>query len=380
MNLKIMQKNNRKFPDHQCHAFRNKTLKIKSIGVPDWVVDLRHRAAHNHLPPLDMFKRACDCLRELIWEKYWSRSIEDAMKWAVPRKVFEDERAKSKIHRHKERACDLISNYVRWKNENPTKIASKLEFSKIPVLVEIDKFIKESADTMIAFLSYDVLILTEEKVDHMGFDKALTDGIWEIPIELQTYWADIIALIHSNQKLMSLLLACLKCMYESNITTFQRKQLSGWVDLLLDMLLIALKKGGQISSNETGQWRKIVKCILNADEDFKPSRAIEIFETTKIFNEKKTSQLVRLTKLRARDLKIAKTISSNTSDDTVNKSLSTSAKNLSFFGNDMNTSVSILIDSNKGKEWCIADVDFSDVPLGLMPDQSSESLYLLIDD
>uniref|UniRef100_A0A914XZ67 Uncharacterized protein n=1 Tax=Panagrolaimus superbus TaxID=310955 RepID=A0A914XZ67_9BILA len=302
------------------------------------------------------------------------------MRWAVPKKVYEDERTKSRIYRQKEAACDLIASYVRWKNENPTKIASKLEFKSVPILVEIDKFIKESADTMIAFLSHDVLILTEEKVNHMGFDKAYSEGIWEIPVELQTYWADIIALISNNQKIMNLVLACLKCMYESNITVFQRKQLAGWIDLFLDMLLITLKNGAKINSNESGQWRKIVKCILNADEDFKPSRAIEIFKTTKIFNEKKTSQLIRLTNLRARDLRIAKS-TVNSSDDTVKKSLSAATKNLSFFGNNcMNESVSFIIDSNTGKEWSISDIDFSDVPLGLMPDQSSESLYLLIDD
>ena len=37
-------------------------------------------------------------------------------------------------------------------------------------------------------------------------------------------------------------------------------------------------------------------------------------------------------------------------------------------------------DSMAGGEWALADVDFTDVPLGLMPEQSSESLYLIVED
>ena len=113
------------------------------MDIPEWIVNLRHRAAHNHMPPFEMFKSACDYLREWVWERYWSQSVEDGMRWAVPKKAFEEEMIKTRINKQKQRAHELMEEYVKWKNLKPAAILKKSEFKKIPVIVELDKFINE---------------------------------------------------------------------------------------------------------------------------------------------------------------------------------------------------------------------------------------------
>ena len=119
-------------------------------------------------------------------------------------------------------------------------------------------------------------------------------------------------------------------MYDPATPAFDRKQLAGWVDLFLEMRLMTIKRDAQNKNDELAQWKQIAKCILVYVDDFRPSRAIEVFQVTKIFNEKKTKQLIRLINLRSRDLRIGKT---GSSDDTLARSLASSTKNISFCGN-----------------------------------------------
>lgn len=192
---------------------------------------------------------------------------------------------------------------------------------------------------------------------------------------------------------MKLVLVCIKCMHESTTPYEEKKQLAGWVDLFLEMLVLILnKKDKSIHNQDLSQWRHVVKCILSQINNFRTERIGQVLEATKIFPEKRTKQLVNILKLRARDSKVCKI---GSSDDSAHERLNIADRNLKHLGNEMINGKFlsfvydeiILIfsalpkaaDVNEGMEWSLADTDFTDCPLGLMPIQSSESLYLFID-
>lgn len=46
----------------------------KMLGVPDWIVDLRHETAHSSsLPPTILLKEACSLALNWLWENYWDK-------------------------------------------------------------------------------------------------------------------------------------------------------------------------------------------------------------------------------------------------------------------------------------------------------------------
>ena len=46
--------------------------------------------------------------------------------------------------------------------------------------------------------------------------------------------------------------------------------------------------------------------------------------------------------------------------------------------NDITLAIPKFTDVGDDSEFAISDIDFTNIPLGLMPDQSCESLYLII--
>ena len=125
------------------------------MDVPLWIVDIRHRAAHNHLPPLDMFKKASDYLRQWLWDKYWSKEVHEAMKWAMPKKAFQEEQILNRIAKKKEPAFDLIVKFNKWRNENNNIVVTKENIKLIPIMVELDQFITQYPEYVFPLL-YDI--------------------------------------------------------------------------------------------------------------------------------------------------------------------------------------------------------------------------------
>ncbi|CAM9608773.1 unnamed protein product, partial [Choristocarpus tenellus] len=48
----------------------------KEIGIPTWIVDIRHEAAHKELPTLVTLRLAADFLLTYFYEHYWSLQTE----------------------------------------------------------------------------------------------------------------------------------------------------------------------------------------------------------------------------------------------------------------------------------------------------------------
>ena len=140
-----------------------------------------------------------------------------------------------------------------------------------------------------SLLASDILLLTEDKMAQYQFSMDLSSNIWDVPQAYQLYWSPLIIIIHRNHLLLSLLKETIDLMLSDNVSPHERRQLAGWTNLYLGVLL-----GGKPSAftdvNKT-EWRPIVKLIISKIEFFKKETALQVIRESKIFDEQKIRKL-----------------------------------------------------------------------------------------
>ena len=68
------------------------------------------------------------------------------MRWATPSAVIEEQRNKKILEKKKSDGYELITEYVKWRNENPTYIPqNKSEWESEP-LNKITEFLKKEPE------------------------------------------------------------------------------------------------------------------------------------------------------------------------------------------------------------------------------------------
>ncbi|KAE9555567.1 hypothetical protein FO519_001238 [Halicephalobus sp. NKZ332] len=344
---------------------------VGRMGIPNWIVDVRHSATHKLMPKLGMLQKAAAYLKEWIWDNYWSKSIQDAMRWAIPNAVIEGQKNKKLMEKKKSDGYGLITEYVRWRNEDPTYIPQNKKEWELEPLNKIAEFLKKEPDVINSLLASDILLLSEEKMMQYQFSMDLSSNIWDVPQAYQLYWSPLIILIHRNHLLLSLLKETIDFMLTESVTPHERRQLSGWTNLYLGVLLGG--KPSAFTDANRAEWRPIVKLIISKIEFFKKETALQVIRESKIFDEQKIKKLEYIIGLKIGNNSVGKV--QPVSGNVPSPGPSESSKNMS----SSTISMSKFTDTNEGMEFSISDTDFTNVPLGLMPDQSCESLYLIIE-
>lgn len=92
------------------------------IGIPSWIVDVRHESVHNSLPSLETLKLAAEFLLTFLEEKYWKKQT-------------------IKLNKITENINNTLNNYeIDYSTDNLILISSLVtcsvvSFSFIPLLV-----------------------------------------------------------------------------------------------------------------------------------------------------------------------------------------------------------------------------------------------------
>uniref|UniRef100_A0A0R3RJX7 Ribosomal biogenesis protein LAS1L n=1 Tax=Elaeophora elaphi TaxID=1147741 RepID=A0A0R3RJX7_9BILA len=348
------------------------------VGIPQWVVDVRHSATHSHLPSLDSLRQAASYCRNWLWEHHWSRPVAEALG------LNSNIRNENEENQVQETAIDLIDRFmlfslqnmevsVHKKNNRPDK---NMKLQKI--LTKMETFImmhpRQFLDT---FLLEGYLILNEKQaksIDHNLF--AENDDIWNVPEDLQLFWKPIFHYLNEAKMLPELLFQLLEAASDSEIQSIRKRQLIAWSD----RMLTAYVESNVLTQSE---WERILKAVMIGPKELKEAYFDRVLKKIEKITEKEQSALRQLAILSS-----GKATTSETSTSQVSPSIASSVKTVKDLQQLMtqkeNEKESGTKDSSSASSntycWATCNpLEWQGIPLGLTPEQSTESLYLVVE-
>ncbi|CAF0709448.1 unnamed protein product [Brachionus calyciflorus] len=173
-----------------------KTLATE-IGIPDWIVNLRHNATHFTLPSIELLENAREFLYKWLKEKYVDKYTEVAVEESKTEKI------KAWIH----------DSFVEYMNDRykTVMVKSKTKESKHKtesINEDIDLAISQFKNEMIDILIDDgFLVPTKEQLNAIGVvpEEFIDEERIEIPKGFLNIWIDFLTFCNKRNGLLRIL-------------------------------------------------------------------------------------------------------------------------------------------------------------------------------
>uniref|UniRef100_A0A0N5AH38 Las1-like family protein n=1 Tax=Syphacia muris TaxID=451379 RepID=A0A0N5AH38_9BILA len=332
---------------------------VKKLGIPNWVVQVRHDATHHYFPSIKLLREAAIFCRSWLWDIHWKKPIREAM-GAV---------AGTGTVTSSEKAVTLIARYIDFRMKNRKKLVSDDEIYNEDVIRDMHEFISyDSSNFVQAFLFDGHLIMTDEQMEVAGF--TVDDGyeIWLIPLDLQLFWEPVLRLLSQLGALPELLYQLVSTLMDHQLRKSKKRQIIAWSDYML----AAFSKIDSISESD---WKRIMKALLSVEFVFKPEHYNMVIRKITFLSAKKRKQLRKLLDLSTNSNSVADADQSKFDDTYEIKTLDDLQKRI-------NDGVDGVLQKDPAVEeenWILCDPSvWRGIPLGLTPEQSAESLCLIL--
>ncbi|XP_033740922.1 ribosomal biogenesis protein LAS1L-like [Pecten maximus] len=164
------------------------------VGVPEWIVELRHDATHRHLPPLPMLVSACDWALSWLKNEFWKKQL-SSMAQKVERKNTENSADKFDVK-------GLLENYEQQKFQKTNKDNSW------KIVKDLEKFPIENRQELVACLVEDgFMIPTREQLQALRIPPSKLDKPgYTLPHMIISFWKPVLQFLHQVNLTNSLLI------------------------------------------------------------------------------------------------------------------------------------------------------------------------------
>uniref|UniRef100_A0A915E1Z5 LAS1-like protein n=1 Tax=Ditylenchus dipsaci TaxID=166011 RepID=A0A915E1Z5_9BILA len=238
------------------HGSKNLSIAeaVIRMSIPGWIVNLRHDATHNNMPPLTMLRKALMFCRNWLWTEYWKRQFSEAISKCQKRSIY-----------------DAFEKYNKWRRVErlQTEIGSE-EREQVPFKQLIDNITDYPEEFVHSFVE-----ICLSKQNYMKRAKHLSGGplllsakkVEAISGNEQMYYSPIVRLLNDKGLLPSLLLELTRQIIDDSLDVVTRSHLGGWAD----MLLKAFVQQGSPRFADTipdESWKVILKHIVLAPQFF----------------------------------------------------------------------------------------------------------------
>lgn len=332
---------------------------VRKLGIPSWVVQVRHASAHQFLPSIELFRKAAKFCRDWLWNFHWGRPIKEAMDIAMVKETVTP----------CENAVNLIVSYIMFRMENPKKKFDEQELLTEGILGDIYKFLStDSSNFVRAFLFDGHLIMTAEQMKIAGFSVNDGNEVWLIPPSLQLFWEPVLRLFTHLNLLPELLCQLIMLLDFAKVNEAKERQLVAWADYML----AAFSKTDSVSQAD---WKRIMKVMLSVRILFRSEHYEMVMDKINLLSLKKRKQLRRLLDLSLDSSQLHNSSSLMENGSGV-KTLEELRELIDAGIGGVNTEDPITGEDN----WITCDPSqWRGVALGLTPEQSAESLFLILD-
>lgn len=307
------------------------------MGVPAWIVDLRHEATHDSLPSLTELRAAADWCLQWLKTEFWEVQGQDQNS-TYEEKFNNIQMVKDQLVIYMQRQFEGIA----MDGSGPSKtFLEKLESLFSDVGEEICPVIVDDG----------YLVFTEEQLSSIGLskDELLKEDDTELPTELKKFWKPAIHLLAKCKLLPSLLFHVVMSL--THLNTLRNSFLSKWFFHLIDINSFNEKNPNEQSMQWAVPYNTLLDRCLKSDCDSSVMR-----RSFDLLISKSNLKLEQKKKLRHIKLLLA-------SEETVENT-----------NEHMYTVEDIKKPGNETvNPWkrCANSIEWSRLPFGVLPDQST---------
>ncbi|KHN85798.1 hypothetical protein Tcan_12923 [Toxocara canis] len=340
------------------------------MNVPAWIVQVRHEATHAHLPPLKRLREAARWCHEWLWHNHWKKPVDEAMS-------AEEEKGIA-LPTLNDRIVALIDDFIRYRMNHPDEGLRPYRPRANGLLDQLEKMVLSNLNDFVdAFLSDGYLIMNENQLrDAAMSEQTDVKGIWHVPATLQLFWQPVFSILNRAKALPELLYQLVVALGASPVTNVRRRQLVGWVDRMLDAFL----HSQQLSELD---WKRIMRRMLDCRENFTDTHLEAVAgKIVSMTNQKRQhlQQLLSMSPVVAKKSHIKRSASKDQEEGDGVASVKIVADLCTL--KKMANSISEVEDETirASDTWIRCDASsWQEVPLGLTPHQSNDTIMLVID-
>jgi hypothetical protein len=266
---------------------------VSKRNIPEWVVKIRHDAAHSHMPPLSLLRKAVDFCRKWLWKEHWKLPTPNAIFSAIPAEAVDGVISKKNM-KDSNRIKQAFEQYTQWRNKSPTRIWTDDELRNQNSLSVLFEVVTNKPFIVLEMLSLSegVLVMTKEQMNAADVQWNLApDGshIFDVPENVQHYWQPLMQILAASNCLDGLLVKITQNIGERCGTDIQLSQLAGWADKLMSAFLHGT------NTLSVHAWQKILSSCIFAPEYFHKAHIKGILK--RLENEISNTQYKRLLRL-----------------------------------------------------------------------------------
>ncbi|KJH46622.1 hypothetical protein DICVIV_07325, partial [Dictyocaulus viviparus] len=374
------------------------------LGIPSWIVEIRHNASHSHVPPIKTLRKAFEFCRQWIWvseefdpDNFWSRQPYEAMQSTGAVDANGDDAATSEAAIRDQKIFDAIVSYALLRNKASCVVLNPSDsIEKERAVVELRRFImNQPCDFLRIFVDDGCLIMTEKQLNSAGY--SVKKG-WFIPVALQIYWKPVFVIFHEAKVISELIINLLNRLSRNGNSEQVEYQLVSWTKFFLEPCIET-----EVELMTVSDWSRILHKLVAAAGHFDITLVEQVMAKLPNLSDKRRRQVRRIIGISLSEslISVDDSMSVRTVED-LQKLIRKDVPSFQYdveldFGNfglenrvqyrvvcfcvyiDRGT-VSISTESSKdGFVMCDPEEWYS-VPLGLLPGTSADDFSLIIDD
>lgn len=307
------------------------------LGVPSWIVDLRHAATHDNLPSLAELRAAANWCLQWLKTEFWEVQCEDTTV-AVNMKLNSLQMLRDHLVTYMQRQFSGLSN------DEPVPLKN--------LLVKIEGLLTENGiESCPVVLEDGYFIFTEEQLVSIGVDKEdiTNDQCSNLPFKIVEFWTPLLQLLAKCKLLPGLLFHIVTAV--GNFCTVRNSFLCKWFHTIINCGN-ANKKTHLFAAAPDIPFKTLLIMCLQAESDTLDS-CINIL-----------IQKVKLPKLALKRLSSLKSIfASDIPGEVCEEGV---------------YSVQDIFEDNCTADWkrCSENIEWSRLPLGVLPNQDTRYLSL----
>ncbi|CAD6184679.1 unnamed protein product [Caenorhabditis auriculariae] len=201
---------------------------VGQLGFPRWVVEIRHLAAHSHVPPIETLRSATKICVEWLWNNFWARKT---AREAIRASMTGDSLIENPfIAKRENKYRKVIVAYANWRYRNPTVPADYRTSSK--EVLEFERLLmNETHEFSRCLIDDGMMIMTKQQYDN-EYAPYVTNET-SVPTRLQNFWEPIITILYERKIAAELLVLLLARLSDPSISSFTSIQIAAWTRMMI---------------------------------------------------------------------------------------------------------------------------------------------------
>ncbi|KAL6728930.1 hypothetical protein Aduo_000032 [Ancylostoma duodenale] len=344
---------------NQSHRHTSIIKAVQHLGIPTWLVEIRHNASHSHVPPIGTLRKAFHFCRQWLWDHFWSRQPYEAIRSAGAVDKRNDVVA-AEAELRDMRIRNAIVAYALWRNANNDDSNNGTTERAV---VELHRFVMQQPfDFLKLFVADGFLVMTEEQLKRADF--TVNEG-WSIPLSLQLYWKPVFIMIYEAKVVNELLINLLSRLSFNENPRHIENQLVAWTKFFLEP---CVQTENDVMT--PSDWSRVLHKMVAATGYFDAAIVEAVMTKVPNLTEKRRRQVRRIM-----DITLSESLCAV--DDSMSIRTLEDLQRLIRKDRDAvssaNTTSSNIFSICDSEDWC-------SVPLGLLPGASVDTLSLIVDD